>query len=97
MFKDQVLSFIQGEYPAEWLPKVIVTDDYNVVEITHPSNPDFYLLVDIYTDKIAIAVMEEAAREIPFDLGGFHFDFASDQMSEIQTFFTNHRQTGLAE
>jgi hypothetical protein len=96
-FMSDILTHIQATYPAAWLSDLVVNDENIAVEIQHPSNTETYLSVDIFPEQVLIGVLEEANREIPFDLGGFHFDFATDQIPEIQTFFTNHHQTGIAE
>lgn len=96
-FMNNVLTHIQSTYPSEWLSDLVITEDNIAVEITHPSNTETYLSVDIFPEQVLVGVLEEANRDIPFDLGGFHFDFSPDQMSQIQAFFTNHHQTGVAQ
>lgn len=96
-FMNDVLTHIQATYPNAWLSDLVVNDENIAVEIQHPNNTETYLSVDIFPEQVLIGVLEEANREIPFDLGGFHFDFAPDQMSAIQAFFINHQQTGIAE
>lgn len=96
-FMNDVLNHIQATYPSQWLDDLVVNNDNIAVEIKHPNNTETYLSVDIFPEQVLVAVLEEANREIPFDLGGFHFDFSPDQMSEIQTFFNSHHQTGVSE
>lgn len=96
-FMNDVLTYIQSVYPSDWLSSLVINDDNIGLEIIHPANRETYLSIDIFPEQLLIGVLAEANREVPFDLGGFHFDFTPDQMSEIHTFFDNHHQTGVAQ
>lgn len=96
-FMNDVLNHIQSTYPNGWISGLVISSENIGMEIVHPNNSTTYLSVDIFPNQVLIAVLTEANRSIPFDLGGFHFDFSVNQLNEIETFFNNHRQTGIAQ
>ena len=96
-FMNEVLNHIQLIYPNSWISDLVVNNENIGMEIVHPANSAAYLSVDIFSNQVLIAVLEESNRSIPLDLGGFHFDFSIDQLEEVKALFTNHRQTGVAQ
>lgn len=96
-FIDDVMNLIQATYPQEWLSKIFTDPEGGGLEIIHPNNNEYYLSVDIWPNQVAIAVLREDQRDILIDLAGFNFSFNKNQMNDIQTFFNNHYQTGVAQ
>lgn len=96
-FMSHVLNHIQSVYPSSWISGLVVNNENIGMEILHPNDLTTYLSIDIFPNQVLIAVLEESNRSIPFDLGGFHFDFSSNQLNEIKIFFNNHCQKGMVQ
>ena len=96
-FMEQILSHIQTTFPSEWLSNLFEGEENSGVDISHPSNNEQYLSIDIFQDEVVISLFSESDRDILIDISAFNYAFSSEQSDEAINFLNYFFENGTTE